>query len=117
MNVSENSMVRTSLWEPGEDLLNYINGQMQPALGGAWLENVNPSTGQVMGRFPDSDASDVAMAVEAAAAAFPAWSGMAVEKRSALLYRLADLIEGHAEELAAAESADQGKPISLASKT
>ena len=117
MNDVHVNPMRPTLWEPGEDLLNYINGQMQPALGGTWLENVNPSTGQVIGRFPDSDASDVAMAVEAAAAAFPAWSGMSVEKRSALLYRLADLIEGHAEELAAAESADQGKPISLASRT
>ena len=81
-----------SLWKPGEDLLNYVNGCMQPAAKGAWLENVNPSTGQVMGRFPDSDATDMAMAVEAAAAAFPAWSGMAVEKRAALLYRLADAI-------------------------
>ena len=51
-------MMKQRLWTEGEDILNYVNGCMQPAAKGAWLENVNPSTGQIMGRFPDSDASE-----------------------------------------------------------
>jgi aminomuconate-semialdehyde/2-hydroxymuconate-6-semialdehyde dehydrogenase len=62
----------------------------------------------------DSDERDVQAAVEAAQRAFPAWSAMPAQERSAILLRIADLIEKRLDELALAESIDNGKPISLA---
>jgi aminomuconate-semialdehyde/2-hydroxymuconate-6-semialdehyde dehydrogenase len=50
------------------NVLNYIDGEMRAAQAGAVLDNVNPATGAVYGQIPDSDAADVAMACEAAAA-------------------------------------------------
>ena len=98
------------------DLLNYIDGRMQPAAGGAWLDNYEPATGKVYSRLPDSGAADVEAAVAAAQAAFPAWSQLPAAQRSAYLDRIAGLMEERLEQLAAAESRDQGKPVGLASR-
>ncbi|MCU0383304.1 MAG: aldehyde dehydrogenase, partial [Cyclobacteriaceae bacterium] len=80
-----------------------------------WLDNVEPATGHVYSQLPDSDASDVQHAVTAAENAFETWSKMPFEKRSAILLRIADLIDRDAAFLAQAESKDQGKPVKLAS--
>lgn len=98
------------------EILNYINGQLQPAISGGWLDNYEPATGQVYGRLPDSTAADVAAATIAAKAAFPAWAKTPVGERARLLSRLADLIERDLDKLAAAESRDQGKPVALATR-
>lgn len=98
------------------EILNYINGQLQPALNGGWLDNYEPATGQVYGRLPDSGAEDVAAATIAAKAAFPGWAKTPVGERARLLSRLADLIERDLDKLAAAESRDQGKPVALATR-
>lgn len=98
------------------EILNYINGQLQPALSGAWLDIYEPATGQVYGRLPDSGAEDVAVATISATAAYPAWSKTPVGERAALLNRLAHLIERDLDKLAAAESRDQGKPVALAKR-
>jgi aminomuconate-semialdehyde/2-hydroxymuconate-6-semialdehyde dehydrogenase len=97
-------------------ILNYINGQLQPAQGGAWLDNYEPATGSIYSQLPDSDETDIALATDAAHAAFPAWSKTPVSERAALLSRLADLIERDMDKLAAAESRDQGKPVALAKR-
>lgn len=98
------------------DLLNYIDGRLQPASSGAWLANYEPATGQQYSRLPDSGAADVEAAVAAAQAAFPAWSQLPAARRSAYLDRIAGLMEERLEQLAAAESRDQGKPVGLASR-
>jgi len=95
-------------------ILNYINGILQEPVNDNWLENYNPATGLKYGEIPDSDAEDVQMAVEAAGAAFPAWSALPQEERSKYLMRIAELIDLHQEKLAHAESMDNGKPLSLA---
>jgi len=95
-------------------ILNYINGTLQPAKNQQWLANIEPATGQVYSELPDSDASDVQDAVAAAENAFDSWSKLAAEKRSAILLRIADLIDRDAAFLAQAESKDQGKPVKLA---
>ncbi len=95
-------------------ILNLINGKLQPAHKGAWLENIEPATGLVYSQIPDSDASDIDQAVLAAQAAFVGWAETDPETRSACLERLADLIDRDAEALAADESRDNGKPLSLA---
>ncbi|KAG5456824.1 MAG: aldehyde dehydrogenase domain-containing protein [Olpidium bornovanus] len=64
---------------------------------------------------PDSSAEDVDAAVKAAKGAFPAWSATPREKRSALLMRVADILESRLMEFARAESRDQGKPVGFAS--
>jgi aminomuconate-semialdehyde/2-hydroxymuconate-6-semialdehyde dehydrogenase len=95
------------------DVRNFINGRFADATGNAWLDTVEPATGRVYGRLPDSDERDLAAAVAAAEAAFPAWSVTPVAERSKILFRLADLIERDLEPLARAESIDTGKPIRL----
>ena len=80
-----------------------------------YLENYNPSTGEVYAQIPDSDERDVAAAVAAAQKAFPEWANASSEKRSRILMRIADIIEQNIDVLAAAESEDNGKPISLSS--
>ena len=97
-----------------QEVLNYIQGDLIPPSKGKFLENYNPAEGKVYSVLPDADASDVDRAVEAAKVAFPAWAGMPVEKRSALLMKIADLIDRDLEKLALAECTDTGKPLSLA---
>ncbi len=92
---------------------NYINGALVPAESGEYLDNYNPSTGNVYSYIPDSDEADVLKAVEAAEKAFPAWSKMSLEKRFRILNRIADVIEQNMEEFAKAESMDNGKPLSM----
>lgn len=93
---------------------NYINGQLAPALSGGWLDNYEPATGKVYSHIPDSDAADVQAAVDAAEAAFPAWSSCGVNERYRILHRIADLIEERLEQFAQAESKDSGKAITTA---
>ncbi|MCB0522274.1 MAG: aldehyde dehydrogenase [Lewinellaceae bacterium] len=91
---------------------NYINGHLTPAQSGNYLDNYDPSTGNVYSHIPDSDAADVQAAVEAAEKAFPAWSTCGLQERYRILHRIADLIQEQVEELAQAESRDSGKAIS-----
>lgn len=100
---------------PDKYIKNYIDGKLVPADSGAYFDNVNPATGKVYAHIPDSEASDVQKAYEAAERAFPLWSGMTTDKRYRILSRLADIIEQYTEPLARAESIDSGKPFSLAS--
>lgn len=93
---------------------NYINGALINPVAGNYLENYNPAEGKPYSLVPDSDAQDVQLATEAAQRAFGAWSAMAVEKRSAILQKIADLIDRDLDQLALAESTDQGKPVKLA---
>ncbi|SNC77210.1 aminomuconate-semialdehyde/2-hydroxymuconate-6-semialdehyde dehydrogenase [Hymenobacter gelipurpurascens] len=95
-------------------LQNYIGGQLVPPVSGQYLASVEPATGQVFAQIPDSGAEDVAQAVQAAEAAFPAWRRLPAEERGRLLVRIAELIERDLDRLAYAESQDNGKPVSLA---
>ena len=96
------------------DVLNLINGVLQPALGGEWLDNVEPATGAVYGRIARSGADDVEAAVTAARAAFTEWRAWSPAERRAVLHRLADKVAENAALLAEAEARDNGKPVSLA---
>lgn len=95
-------------------LSHFINGAQVAPTTGRYLDVLEPATGQVVARVPAGDATDVARAVEAATAAFPAWSESPAAFRSGLLLRIADLIDARLDELAEAESLDTGKPVSLA---
>jgi len=97
-----------------QDVLNFIDGAFHPAVGRRWLDNVNPATGEVYGRVPDSGAEDVERAVAAAQRAFPAWAATPAATRSRILRQMARLIEQQMEALSRAESVDTGKPWQLA---
>ena len=97
-----------------EKIFNYINGQLLAPNAGNYLENINPAEGKVYSLIPDSDASDVALATEAAQVAFPDWSSLPNAQRAAVLQKIADLIDRDFEKLSLAESIDNGKPVSLA---
>ncbi|MGK0386338.1 MAG: aminomuconate-semialdehyde/2-hydroxymuconate-6-semialdehyde dehydrogenase, partial [Patiriisocius sp.] len=97
-----------------EYLKNYINGTYCGPISGAWIDNYNPSNGEVYAQIPDSTSDDVAVAFKAAQAAFPSWSTATIETRSRVLLKIADLIEANLERLADAEARDNGKPLSLA---
>ena len=84
------------------------------AIGGKYLDNLEPATGKPYSQVADSDARDVERAVVAAEKAFVDWSKKSAAERSKFLLRIADLIERDLEKLARAESIDTGKPLSLA---
>jgi aminomuconate-semialdehyde/2-hydroxymuconate-6-semialdehyde dehydrogenase len=93
---------------------NFIDGQFTEPVGGKYLDNIEPATGQPYSLVPDSDERDVELAVAAAEKAFPAWAKTPAADRSRMLLRIADLIERDLEKLARAESIDTGKPLALA---
>jgi len=97
-----------------ETILNYIDGRWLEPQSGEFLDNVEPATGKVYSRLPNSDASDVELAVAAARRAFPSWSTTPAAERSRLLLAIADRIDTELETMARAESVDNGKPISAA---
>ena len=97
-----------------EKLLNYIDGQLQQPHADQWLDNYEPATGRVYSLIPDSDDKDVALATQAAKAAFPVWRSMPLEDRMLLLLKIADGIEKRMDEFVAAESRDNGKTLKLA---
>jgi aminomuconate-semialdehyde/2-hydroxymuconate-6-semialdehyde dehydrogenase len=94
-------------------LENYIGGHFIGPLSGQFISNINPATGGEYGQVPDSNTKDIDLAVAAAAKAFPQWSVTPTEKRFAILNRIADLIDTHLDELALAETNDNGKPLWL----
>ena len=90
-----------------------IDGQWLDAASGKTFETLDPATGEVIARVAEGDKEDVDRAVKAARKAFETgpWRRMDARERGRCLYRLADLIERHADELAALETLDNGKPI------
>ena len=97
-----------------EKLRNFIDGAYCEPIGGVYIDNYEPATGKVYSLIPNSDARDVEKAVAAAEKAFPVWSSMSVEDRSAILVRLSEGIQRRMDEFVAAESRDNGKPVTLA---
>lgn len=94
-------------------LRNYINGEFRDAADGRTTEVVNPATGEVFATSPLSGQADVDAAMDAAAAAFPAWRDATPAERQKALLKIADAFEERAEELIATESENTGKPLGL----
>lgn len=97
-----------------EQLANFINGKYLAPTDGQYIPNFEPATGLIYSEIPDSTAADVELAVTAAQEAFPIWSRMTGEKRGEILMKLSKGIEARMDEFVAAESRDNGKPVSLA---
>lgn len=95
-------------------LPHWIDGRAAEASDGRWLDVADPASGEVFARVARGNAADVDAAIDAAEAAFPAWSALPNEARARWLERLADVLEARLEDFARAESRDAGKPIRLA---
>jgi acyl-CoA reductase-like NAD-dependent aldehyde dehydrogenase len=90
----------------------FIDGQWVDAESGKTFTTPNPATGQTLAEVAEGDKADVDKAVAAARRAYEGkWSKMSARDRGRLLYKLAQLIEENSKELAALETADNGKPI------
>ena len=96
------------------NIQNYINGAYQDHHSGQWMDNYDPSTGEVYGQIPNSNTQDIDEATAFAKAAFATWSKTSLDERSRILMNIANGIEARLDKLAQAESRDNGKPISLA---
>ena len=94
----------------------HIDGKPVEAIGGATLSKINPATGEVLADVAMGDGRDVDLAVSAARRAFEdgRWSHKSPGERRQILLKLAELIEGDAENLALLESLDMGKPVAEA---
>ena len=95
-------------------ILNYIDGSYDESFSKDWLDNYNPSKGEVYSKIASSTKADVNRAYLAAKKAFPSWSNTTINERSTILSRIADLIDDHLDMLAEAETLDNGKPLNLA---
>jgi aminomuconate-semialdehyde/2-hydroxymuconate-6-semialdehyde dehydrogenase len=93
---------------------NFINGSYCDPAKGNYIDNYEPATGLVYCQIPDSTEEDIAQAVASAEKAFPIWATMSGEERGAILMRISLGIEKRMDEFVAAESRDNGKPLSLA---
>jgi acyl-CoA reductase-like NAD-dependent aldehyde dehydrogenase len=93
-----------------------IGGKWVPATSGAEFLSHDPATGQPIATVADAGKADVDTAVDAAREAFcaPEWAKLVPAARARLLWKVADLIEEHADEIAELETRDQGQPIGVA---
>lgn len=90
----------------------FIDGKWVDAESGKTFSTPNPSTGETLAEVAEADKADIDKAVAAARRAFEGkWSKLSARERGRLLYKLSQLIEAKSQELAALETADNGKPI------
>ena len=90
---------------------NVVGGASHAAAPGRRLVSLDPVTGEPWAEAPDSDEADVGAAVTAAAAAFATWRRTMPRERMDALLAAADVLAAHADELAALEVRDTGKPL------
>lgn len=89
----------------------FIGGEWRSALSGKTARVINPADEQVIGTVPYMQEEDAEAAINAAAAAFPAWRALPAKERARILRRWYDLIILHQNDLAIIMTAEQGKPL------
>jgi 1-pyrroline dehydrogenase len=89
----------------------FVGGDWVDSASGETMDVINPATGEVVASVPRCSSEDVDRAVAAAAKVLPEWLDKTPKDRSELLFKLADVLEEHAEELAQLESLNVGKPL------
>ncbi len=99
-----------------EEIKMFINGEFVPSISGKTFETYNPATEDILAVVCEAQEEDIDVAVKAARSAFESgpWAEMTTAERAHLIYKLADLIEEHGEELAQLEALDNGKPYQVA---
>lgn len=91
----------------------WIGNEWHDAASGETFADPNPATGEVLADVAAADEADVDRAVDAARSALASkeWGRINPHRRAEILWKLADLIEANADELAEIETRDNGKPI------
>lgn len=95
-------------------IANYINGKLVEPISKNYIDNYNPASGDVYSLIPNSNDEDVNEAIKSARAAFSSWSKLKNSERSSWLEKISNEIHNRLDELALAESIDNGKPLKLA---
>jgi acyl-CoA reductase-like NAD-dependent aldehyde dehydrogenase len=92
-----------------------IGGKWVPAKSGKTFETINPSNEEVLALIAEGDKADVDLAVKAARKALEEgeWSKIGPHQRARYLFKIAELIDSHADELAEIETLDNGKPLTF----
>src|SRR6185503_9974281 len=93
---------------------NYINGQWQNSSAKDWQDVINPATNEAIASVPLSDVAEVAKAIDAAAAAYPAWRRTPPEDRIQPLFKLKALLEEHLDDLSRIITQENGKTFAEA---
>ncbi|RKP50231.1 CoA-acylating methylmalonate-semialdehyde dehydrogenase [Pararobbsia silviterrae] len=94
------------------NITHFIGGKIQPGTSGRTGDVFNPATGKVQARVALASKAEVAAAVAAARAAFPAWADTPALKRARILFNFKALLDKHAEELAELITREHGKVLS-----
>lgn len=123
MNASPASIAQQP--EPSAAVASFLKRASKLLIGGEWVESksekripiMDPATGRQIASVPDANAADVERAVAAARQAFEKgpWPDLLPAQREALIWKLSDLVEQHADELAELESLNNGKTKVMAS--
>ena len=113
MTLTQDAPTTTAIFTPGK---LFIGGAWREASDGGRTEIINPATGEKLTDVAKATTADVDAAVAAARAAFDSgvWSGLPPRERARILQRAYNLMRDRTEELAQAESANVGKPITFA---
>jgi malonate-semialdehyde dehydrogenase (acetylating)/methylmalonate-semialdehyde dehydrogenase len=93
---------------------NYINGEWVESSAREWADVVNPATAESLGKVPISDAAEVTKAIDAAAAAYPAWRRTPPEDRIQPLFKLKTLLEEHIDDISRIITQENGKTFTEA---
>jgi malonate-semialdehyde dehydrogenase (acetylating)/methylmalonate-semialdehyde dehydrogenase len=96
------------------ELQNYINGAWRQPSSSEFFDVTNPATTEILARTPMSSPADVDAAVQAAAAAFPAWRRTPPGERVQYLFKLKNLLEEHLDELSRLITLENGKTFAEA---
>lgn len=91
-----------------------IDGEWRESKTEKWMPVTNSSTGEVMAEVPYCTIDEVESAIASAQAAFPAWSGMSLSKRTQMMFKWRNVLNDHVEELALLCSKELGKNIAEA---
>ncbi len=105
MRMNDSTLLRTRA---------YIDGAWTEADDGTRFDVLNPADGGVLASVPDMGAAETRRAIEAAAAALPAWRARTAKERAAILRKWFELIMAHQEDLAVLMTSEQGKPLAEA---
>lgn len=90
---------------------HWIGGEYVAPANGQYFENPSPVNGRTFTEVARGDADDIDRALDAAHGAAPAWGRTSVTERAIILNKIADRMEEHLEELAVAETWENGKPV------
>ncbi|WP_031470022.1 aldehyde dehydrogenase family protein [Sciscionella sediminilitoris] len=109
MTLTDSTAAAASLYQ--SEYGQFIGGEWVPGATGATIPLRNPATGETLAHIQAGDARDATRAVDAAAAAFPAWSQSSPSERQAILYEIAKRLRANVEKYAMLDTLNNGKPI------